>query len=64
MVTWRRRRLEDIWYPMDDYEMCSVNTYWLARIYVDYTFYHCCDGRPLMYYPLLDNLTEWMDLTY
>ena len=60
------RRMLDIMVisPME-YMMCSENTQKLGDILTQkYLMGNCCDDRPMNFYPLLDNLSKWMDTKY
>ncbi len=46
----------------ESYEMCSSTTIRLAKIYQNYITLNQCDDRDYNYYPLLDNILEWLDI--
>ena len=59
-----RRRLDQPWFPPEEYETCSMDTQVLAQIYIYYIQDNCCNDQIENYYPMLDNIVEWMDETY
>ena len=48
----------------EEYSMCSQNSRELAEVLVNYIYWYCCDLRAYNYYPLLDNINEWIVTTY
>ena len=56
--------IDPYWYPQSDYAMCSADTQTQAAILTTYIIDNCCDERVEEYYPLLDNVVEWMDTEY
>ena len=48
----------------EDYQMCSKNTRELAAILARLVNTGMTDTRKWYYYPLLDNMVEWLDQTY
>ena len=48
----------------EDYQMCSKNTRELAAILARLVNRGMPDWRNKYYYPLLDNMVEWLDQTY
>ena len=51
-------------YPEEKYGSCSAYTRAQGDILVSYIKQYCCDERALNYYPMLDDLNEWITLTY
>ena len=46
--------------PDDTFEMCSVNTQRLGLIYLQFYYKFVGDTRSLNWYPLLNNIIDWM----
>ena len=63
-IMYRRRELMPMYIDPAEYSICSENTQVLAEILTNYMTYLCCDERAINYYPMLDNLVQWMDDTY
>ena len=59
-----RRRLDIWWSDPSEYETCSEETSEIAFQLVDYRAGGSIDGRSMNYYPLIDRIIEWMDVTY
>ena len=60
-VMFRRRQLYMIYFDPEEYGMCTDDTRTLGDILVNYMYRNYGDDRPMNFYPLLDNLTTWMD---
>ena len=43
------------------FDGCSATTQTQGRIYVKYVEKYCCDVRVLNFYPLLDELSRWVE---
>ena len=63
-IAFRRRRLDQPYFPPDQFAMCTDDTAVQGRIFTSYITYHCCDDRPYNFYPLLDRIVAWMDEEY
>ena len=62
---WGRRMLLSFEFiEAEDYAMCSENTRELAAILASLVNSGMQDWRDQYYYPLLDNMVEWLDQTY
>ena len=59
-----RRMLDQLYIPEETYEMCSGTTRNLAEIYVNYMMQNSGNSDAMNFYPLLDDLTAWIDETY
>ena len=63
-IAFRRRVLRIAGIPESEYAMCSSETKALGDRIVEVYYANVGDTRPANYYPMLDNLNEWMEETY
>ena len=50
--------------PDSEFAMCSRGTVKQGKAYQEIYYANVGDTRPFNYYPMLDNLAEWIQKTY